>query len=228
MKYGKEWQCGVGAGLICGAVAGWIFATIGGWVVATNAKNWWDVATAIGTVGAVITALFFAVKDRSRQHLLDQAEAVVLRAQITPELRLFSKETANVYFVLKNFLRRAHGRDCLTPREKAQFGHWIVLAQLPVCSRLEGRFYRLPATESYALADIFGRVLRIADGLNAATSANHADGTGFVFIEEDLKCAIEELRQVCKSLSTLSKHLPDGFVGNFEEQRLRQISEGRW
>jgi len=56
MTYGKEWRLGLVCGLIAGAVAGWIGTTMAGWVIASETKNWWDIATAIGTVGATVAA----------------------------------------------------------------------------------------------------------------------------------------------------------------------------
>lgn len=56
--------------VIIAAVAGGLVASWGGWTVATSAKNWWDVATAIGTVGAAFGAPFLYYKQKRHEERL--------------------------------------------------------------------------------------------------------------------------------------------------------------
>lgn len=53
-------------GLAFGAAIGWVISTAPGWAQASSYKDWWDIATAFGTVGAVIAAVFFALRDGLR------------------------------------------------------------------------------------------------------------------------------------------------------------------
>lgn len=57
LNYGREWRAGLICGLVSGAVGGWIFTTIGGWVISAEQKDWWDIASALGTLLAVVAAV---------------------------------------------------------------------------------------------------------------------------------------------------------------------------
>jgi hypothetical protein len=54
-------------GLAIGACVGWIVSTAPGWAQASSYKNWWDIATAIGTVGTVVVATALALRDGNRR-----------------------------------------------------------------------------------------------------------------------------------------------------------------
>ncbi|MEN5162615.1 hypothetical protein [Achromobacter kerstersii] len=86
MRYGKEWTGGVVVGVIAGVVAGWIWTTIAGWVIATAAKDWWDVAGAMGTVGAVFFSVWTTWRVTSRDAAERQRRVQMAWAQISPEL----------------------------------------------------------------------------------------------------------------------------------------------
>lgn len=91
MKYGKEWRVGVIVGVIAGCFAGWIWTTIGGWMVGAKEKNWWDIATAIGTVGAVIVALghgaFVHFRDARVKRREGRLMAAMLSVSLPPVIR---------------------------------------------------------------------------------------------------------------------------------------------
>lgn len=86
MKFGKEWSAGVVAGAIAGGVAGWIWTTLAGWVIATKAEDWWQIAGAIGTVGAVGFSVWTAGKVASRESAERRRRVQMAWTRIEPEL----------------------------------------------------------------------------------------------------------------------------------------------
>lgn len=89
MGYGREWRRGLVCGLVAGVVAGWIWTTIGGWVVATEAKHWWDIATAFGTVGAAVAAVCVPIwQNWIRRREKEQAEVLEEWAVVQDAIRL--------------------------------------------------------------------------------------------------------------------------------------------
>jgi len=99
MKYGKEWTAGLIAGLVAGCIAGWIWTTIGGWMVGAKEKNWWDIATAIGTVGAVVAALghgaFVHFRDARVKRREGELMAAMLSVSLPPVIRQLKTAVAH-------------------------------------------------------------------------------------------------------------------------------------
>lgn len=71
-----------------GVVVGVVIAYIWPWktTVVGNTKDWIDVATAIGTVGAVVTALAIASADRRRRKTEAEDRAALVAARVVPPL----------------------------------------------------------------------------------------------------------------------------------------------
>lgn len=86
MKFEKEWSAGVVVGAIAGGIAGWIWTTIGGWVIATKAENWWQIASAIGTLGAVGFSVWTAWRVASRESAEKRRRVRMAWTRIGPEL----------------------------------------------------------------------------------------------------------------------------------------------
>ena len=64
----QELLCAV----VLGAFGGWLISTAPEWMRASSYEHWWGIATAIGTVGAVLVALALALKE-SRDRRVERA-----------------------------------------------------------------------------------------------------------------------------------------------------------
>lgn len=213
---------GGGALALVGVFVGFAFATTT--AIAIEGK-FWEILTAVGTLLAVFTALAVARRDNARQQLHDRAEAAVIRAQVTPELVLLAFNSADVYIMLGNLLKDVYARVGPSEHARLEFGRWQDRAKLPVCSRLEARFYRLPEGESLALAAILGATFRISEGLEKVCTAIYENGPGLSFFQDDLVRAREELGQVCAHLCFLSDRWPSGLLDEFRSKRLREVAD---
>ncbi|MGB3835912.1 hypothetical protein [Castellaniella sp.] len=52
--------------LAIGLAGGWVISTAPGWMHASSYEHWWSIATAVGTVGAVIAAVVIASQTEMR------------------------------------------------------------------------------------------------------------------------------------------------------------------
>jgi len=61
--------------LVIGLVGGWVISTAPGWMQASSHEHWWDIATAVGTVGSAFAAVvgFLFEQHRGRQERRRQA-----------------------------------------------------------------------------------------------------------------------------------------------------------
>lgn len=50
-----------------GAIGGWVISTAPAWMHASSHKHWWDIATALGTMGAALGAVVVALMNRAHQ-----------------------------------------------------------------------------------------------------------------------------------------------------------------
>ena len=100
MEFGKEWGAGVAVGVVFGGVAGWVASTWPGLVVATSAKNWWDIATAIGTLGATGAALYFGLAKR-------RSESEVRIERLTSALWLVDEAVQSAQWVDNHLTSKA-------------------------------------------------------------------------------------------------------------------------
>ncbi|MFD4120324.1 hypothetical protein ACFWQD_03370 [Alcaligenes faecalis] len=76
-------------GLGAGGATGWLVATFPGWVGAWDTAYWWDIAAAIGTVGAVIVALGLAGLDYFRRRQGRKIRASLYAISIASKLQKY-------------------------------------------------------------------------------------------------------------------------------------------
>ena len=88
--------------LLCGLVGGWVICTAPGLTPGSSHEDWWHIATAVGTVGAVMTALVLSVAEsrRRRNDARDRASlyAASVAAKLNPCLDVSRHAVAKIYF----------------------------------------------------------------------------------------------------------------------------------
>lgn len=89
-------------GLVAGGAIGWLVATFPGWVGAWKAAYWWDIAAAIGTVGAVFVALGLASLEYFRQRRGSKIRASLYAIPIASKLQKYIDQLSRpaVYMIM--------------------------------------------------------------------------------------------------------------------------------
>ncbi|EON13111.1 hypothetical protein [Pandoraea sp. SD6-2] len=95
-----------------GMLLGVVFAYIWPWktLIVGQTKDWVDIATAIGTVGAVVAAVGIALRDARWRRETKESEAVMAWGLVSDELRAKGdelKEMLSVFFAEPDRLRRS-------------------------------------------------------------------------------------------------------------------------
>jgi hypothetical protein len=75
-------------GLVFGAAIGWIVSTAPGWAQASNHEDWWEIGTAVGTVGAAAVALGLGLRDGFRRRRDGLTKAKVIGTTLEAKLVL--------------------------------------------------------------------------------------------------------------------------------------------
>lgn len=152
----------VGAALAIGGVlVGFAFATQTD--VEAEAK-WWELVTAFGTVGAVVVAIYFSLRDALRKRESEELSAEIAHARIAPEL-------GQLRFALSSAVWSAQKLALVEENEPRSRGDIYLLSRLAECLSLPLSSLKcellLPAKPDRArqLSAILGEAVRVKESV---------------------------------------------------------------
>lgn len=138
-------------GLMVGAAAGWLVATFPGWVEAWDTAHWWEIATAFGTVGAVIAAVAVSLTETVLRIRERRRREAVVWGQIADEVVTLRQYLISIKYELEKLIRQS-GTSRAQPPKREQWDRWNCLLKEPKVS--EGQFLHLPLQRAIVLARI--------------------------------------------------------------------------
>jgi hypothetical protein len=159
-------------GLIMGAAIGWIISTAPGWMRATAETQWWNIASAIGTLAAVCVALFLArSKDARRSGELGSIGEIVdavVKPEVAELLETLERMAATIQLIeelSKGDVRASVG---MTPAEQIDQERLSLRVlsgrlRLDACERVFDRLHRLPSGRGLYVAGLFPLVRSCAN-----------------------------------------------------------------
>lgn len=88
--------------MLIGFILGWIVAANTGWMYPGSNAHWWEIATAIGTVGAVVVALIAASAESIRRYKSEHAQAKLTAVSLKISLLAAAKLVRESAALLRN------------------------------------------------------------------------------------------------------------------------------
>lgn len=178
---------GLAVGVAVGAVAAWLFMTWAGWREAWRLENWWGIATAIGTVSAVIVALALSLHEKRARVQAGKVRARMAEARLVPELESFRGALQSARFGLTQLAKVDEGR--LFPRFAAVGVQRLSLnLGLPVSSAVMEDFIDEEGGKALQIASMLGQIPGLKQSLDhissfGEVSRNGDDITAFLALE---------------------------------------------
>lgn len=192
MQMDEAWR--VLLGVAAGAVVGWLTA-IPPEVVSELA--WLNVLTALGTIGAVLAALYVAWRQRADQLAADVRAGKVAYWVVLPE----AKQLMEVHFpTLESILRNIHA---LADGQSVPAREQAILARIVERMSMEGTkqvLDKIPLIESGAgipVAEVYGRLPRLKGQLSGI--AERIEGVDGIF-REHVRLNLERVEKLRKAL----------------------------
>lgn len=147
---------------IGGVLVGFAFATQTD--VEAEAK-WWELMTAFGTVGAVVVAIYFSLRDALRKRESEELSAEIAQARIAPEL-------GQLLFALSSAVWSAQKLALVEENEPRSRSDIYLLSRLAECLSLPLSSLQcellLPAKPDHArqLSAILGEAVRVKEAVS--------------------------------------------------------------
>lgn len=192
MQTDEVWR--VLLGVAAGAVVGWLIA-IPPEVVSELA--WLNVLTALGTIGAVLAALYVAWRQRADQVAADVRAGKVAYWVVLPE----AKQLMEVHFpTLESILRKIHA---LTDGQSVPARQQAILARVVERMSMEGTkqvLDKIPLIENGAgipVAEVYGSLPRLKGQLSGI--AERIEGVDGIF-REHVRLNLERVEMLRKAL----------------------------
>ncbi|MGE8515734.1 MAG: hypothetical protein ACN6OM_03905 [Alcaligenes nematophilus] len=168
-----------------GAIGGFIGIAFTSWLDKQPmilGANWWDVLTALGTVGAVLIAVGLAFYQRAKDEALRREESVPIRYAIQPELILLANKLTDSYWIISNHLRQLRDWPRLHEHSVLKLDELAEAARLETCQSLLNKLHRLPPAECRLISLVIGNVnfCVVANRMARNVDAEHPNYDFFV------------------------------------------------
>lgn len=181
---------------------------------------WLELLTAIGTVGAVLFALWATFRDSRRADQERTEETAVLRAVARSELIQFGDDVTSTFWVLSNVIGSTAQQIIFSKLDGRKLDGFEFAAKLPVCTGLRDRLHRLPVNESHAIASILGRTLDATNACKLAQLGNGRDSGVADFMRPDIHVALQKLGELAsltlKALDYSKENLPKSLTDQLD------------